>query len=156
MSVSIYFRKPAAVKVAALRRCLDGLLRGFRLRGAALELSLVGAARIRALNRKFRRKDRVTDVLSFPLDARAPGKGRPWHLGEIVVALPVARRQAARSGRNLTQQTLRLAVHGLVHLQGHDHERGPAARRNFERLETRYLNYLAKKGWMPWDGSLRL
>ncbi|MFO1462486.1 MAG: rRNA maturation RNase YbeY [bacterium] len=156
MALRLYYRKPAPLRIAALRRCLEALQRRFQLTSADIELSLVGEGRIRTLNRKYRRKDRVTDVLSFPLEPARPPRGRPWHLGEIVVALPVARRQARRAGRSLAQQVLRLAVHGLLHLQGHDHETGETQRRRFEALEARYLNYLAKKGMMPWDGSLRL
>jgi len=156
MSVSLFFRKPAPLRSAVLSGCLEALLRRFRMKGAELELSLVGETRIRSLNRKFRGKDRSTDVLSFPLDARRPRAPRPWQLGEIVIALPVARRQARRAGRTLTQQTLRLAVHGLVHLQGYDHERGAEELRRFEILEAQYLNYLSKGGWLRWDGSLRL
>ena len=156
MSVKLYARAGTPVRLAILRRCLEALLRKHGLDQAELELSLVGEVRIRRLNRQFRHKDSVTDVLSFPMDAKKPKGGRPWCLGEIVVATPVARRQAARAGRRLTQQVLRLAVHGMVHLQGYDHERGPRAAQHFHRLESRYLQYLSKKGLMPWDGSLLL
>lgn len=156
MSVNVYSRKGTRVKLAPLRRSVEALLRRAGMAKAELDLSLVGATRIRQLNRKFRKKDSVTDVLSFPIDAAAPKGARPWCLGEIVVATPVAQRQALRARRSLTQQILRLAVHGLVHLRGLDHELGPRQARNFEKLETHYLQYLAKKGLMPWDGSLRL
>lgn len=156
MSVRLFARAGTSVRLRALRRCLEVLMRKEGLAAAELELSLVGERRIRTLNREHRRKDAVTDVLSFPIDARAPKGGRPWCLGEIVIATPVAARQARRARRTLTQQTLRLAVHGLVHLQGYDHELGPRAARHFETLEARYLTYLKRKGLMPWDGSLRL
>ena len=156
MSVNVFFRKGTRVQVAPLRRSVEALLRRAGMAKAELDLTLVGAARIRELNRKFRKKDSVTDVLSFPIDAVAPKGARPWCLGEIVVATPVARRQALRARRSLTQQVLRLAVHGLVHLRGLDHELGPRQARHFEKMETHYLRYLAKKGLMPWDGSLRL
>lgn len=156
MSVRLFARAGTPVRPAALRRCLEALMRKEGLGGAELEISLVGERRIRSLNREHRRKDAVTDVLSFPIEAKAPKGGRPWCLGEIVIATPVAARQARRARRTLTQQALRLAVHGLVHLQGHDHELGPRAAKRFEALEARYLNYLSRKGLMPWDGSLRL
>ena len=156
MSVNVYSRKGTRVQVAPLRRSVEALLGHAGMARAKLDLSLVGATRIRALNREFRKKDSVTDVLSFPIDAAAPKGGRPWCLGEIVIATPVARRQALRARRSLTQQVLRLAVHGLVHLSGLDHELSSAELRRFEKLETHYLRYLSKKGLMPWDGSLRL
>lgn len=156
MSVKLYARAGTPVRLAPLRRCLEALLRRQGLVQADLELSLVGEVRIRRMNREFRHKDSVTDVLSFPMDAKKPKGGRSWCLGEIVIATPVAKGQAARAGRSLTQQVLRLAIHGLVHLQGHDHETGPRAAKRFHHLESRYLQYLSKKGFMPWDGSLLL
>jgi len=155
MSVSLFSRKETKVRLAVLRRCLEALLRHVGETRAELEISLVGAARIRALNREYRKKDKVTDVLSFPIEASSPKGDRPWHLGEIVIATPVAKDQARRAGRRLTQQVLRLAVHGFVHLHGEDHEIGAAEAKRFEALERKYLQYLDKKGLMPWDGSLR-
>lgn len=156
MSVSLYSRKGTKVQLAILRRCLEALLRHVGESRAALEVTLVGRARIRALNREYRKKDKVTDVLSFPIDASPPKGGRPWHLGEIVIATPVAKDQARRAGRRLTQQVLRLAIHGFVHLHGLDHEIGAAEAKRFEAYEKKYLHFLAKKGLMPWDGSLLL
>jgi metalloprotein, YbeY/UPF0054 family len=139
-----------------LRRSIEACLALFKMEAATLELSLVSGPAIRSLNRKFRSKDRVTDVLSFPLDRKPRGEKFPWHLGEIVIALPVARQQARVAGRPLIQQLTRLAVHGIVHLTGRDHEKNPAARRSFERLESKCLRHLQRKGLTPWDGSLRL
>ena len=73
---------------------------------------------MRALNRKYRGKDKPTDVLSFPADDDAELSG----LGDIVIATGVARRQA-RGGRSFVPAELRvLALHGLLHLLGYDHE----------------------------------
>ena len=107
------------------------------------------------LNREYRAKDKTTDVLSFPVDVRPPFGQGPWHLGSIFVATSVARQQAKRARRDLNAQVLRLAVHGLVHLQGLDHEEGPEAAKKFEKKERKYLKYLSKQGHYPWDGSLQ-
>lgn len=156
MPVEIYSRKNRRLNTAALRRCLEALLSASKRRRASLELSFVGSSRIRELNRRHRRVDKSTDVLSFPLETAPPPKGRPWHLGEIVICTPVASAQARRAKRSLTQQALRLAVHGFVHLHGLDHEEGERQRRAFEALERKYLLRLDKKGSMKWDGSLQL
>jgi|SRR5579864_1232664 len=89
-----------------------------RLIGLSGEVSilLTSNADIRRLNREFRNKDRVTDVLSFP--ASAPGCA-----GDIAIALPVAAAQARRHGHSLREETELLALHGLLHLRGYDHER---------------------------------
>lgn len=70
---------------------------------------------MRALNRQFRGKDAVTDVLSFPSDARG-------FLGDIVIASGVAARQAKDAGHSLQTEIRVLALHGLLHLLGFDHE----------------------------------
>lgn len=155
MSVVIFCRKNHPVQITKLRRCLENLLKYSGMGEATLEVSLVGEKRIRDLNRQYLGRDRITDVISFPMDPKPPFKGVPWHLGEIFLATPVARRQAAKARRSLTAQVIRLGVHGVIHLQGLDHERSTKARKDFEALEGRYLNYLKKKGWFSWDGSLQ-
>ena len=80
-----------------------------------VSVALVGTARIRALNRRYRGKDAPTDVLSFPGDA-------PGFLGDIVIAAEVARRQADEAGHALGTEVRVLALHGLLHLLGYDHE----------------------------------
>jgi probable rRNA maturation factor len=85
-----------------------------RARGE-VSLAFVSDAAIRALNREHRRKDEPTDVLSFPSD-------EPGFLGDVVIATGVARRQARRAGHGFGVEARVLALHGLLHLLGHDHE----------------------------------
>ncbi len=155
MPVTIYSRKNCPVQDAALRRCLEEVLRFSGRETALLEISLVGRKGISRLNQKYRGKKGVTDVLSFPLDSKPTAKNSPWHLGEIVIATEVAKRQARQARRTLTQQVVRLSVHGFVHLVGGDHEAGPALKRRFEAEEKKFLRYLTKKGLFRWDGSLQ-
>jgi len=88
--------------------------------GSAEELSLLfcGDAMMRTFNRRYRRKDRTTDVLSFPAGPGAP-KG---FLGDLVISAPEARRQARSAGVSLRDATEKLLLHGLLHLLGYDHE----------------------------------
>ena len=92
-----------------------------------LALVLVSDRKMRSLNLKFRGVDRVTDVLSFPLcgeetlDAsRSTGE---QYLGDVVIATGVAARQARNAGHRLGIEFRILALHGLLHLLGYDHER---------------------------------
>src|SRR4051812_4758750 len=85
-----------------------------RARGA-MTVAIVSDARVRALNRKFRKKDKPTDVLSFPSDEKG-------FLGDVVIAEGVARRQAREAGHPLATELRVLALHGLLHLLGYDHE----------------------------------
>lgn len=85
-----------------------------RARGV-VTVAIVSDGRVRRLNRVYRRKDAPTDVLSF-------SSGEPGHLGDIAIAAGVARRQARAAGHSLQTELRVLALHGLLHLLGYDHE----------------------------------
>lgn len=134
-----------------------------------LSLMLVSDSGIRRLNREFREKDQATDVLSFPQlepdrtgieppqpDARReaprrPGrkagaaKAPPLALGDVVISVDMARRQARELGQTTAARIRTLLIHGLLHLLGYDHERSAAeARRMFAR-EHELAAYLNKE-----------
>ena len=81
--------------------------------GRELSLHLCGDDEIRSLNRDYRHKDTPTDVLSFPQD--------PPLLGDVVISVHTAARQAAERGHDLPTELRILLVHGVAHLLGHDH-----------------------------------
>ena len=87
-----------------------------------LTLILCHDPEIRSFNRRFRHHDEATDVLSFPL-SEPDDEGFPTvpHLGDIMISVDTAARQASRHGLDLHGEVLRLAAHGLMHLLGHDH-----------------------------------
>lgn len=94
------------------------------------DLAIVGEKRMRILNRIWRRKDRVTDVLSFESGRLGKGKkdfifapGNIFHLGEIVICCPVAARQARENGHSFDKEMAILLIHGILHLAGYDHEK---------------------------------
>ena len=76
-------------------------------------------ARMRTLNRRWRGKDRSTDVLAFPTNGHGAGRG---FLGDIVISVPYAAREARRRREPAAREVDRLLVHGLLHLMGYDHE----------------------------------
>jgi probable rRNA maturation factor len=95
---------------------------GAWLRGVApasarghLTIAIAPDTRVRALNKRFRRTDKATDVLSFPAGERG-------ELGDVIIAAGVARRQALAAGHSLQTELKVLALHGLLHLLGYDHE----------------------------------
>ena len=108
------------------------------LRGVALAITLTTDRRIRTLNRRWRQSDHATDVLSFPGGPPPPGWPGPLVLGDIVISLDTARRQAKRAGRTLSGELDRYLAHGLLHLLGHDHHR-PSEARKMAALEDRLL-----------------
>lgn len=106
------------------------------LQGAALALGVSGEVAlvfggdraIRRLNARYRRKDRPTDVLSFP------GPGGDQGLGDIIISVPAAERNAGRFGRALSAELEVLALHGFLHLLGYDHETDDGT---MDRVEAR-------------------
>jgi len=97
-------------------RMLDAL----GLADAELSILLVDDATIRVLNRRHRGKDRPTDVLAFPVDER-PVSNAPRILGDVVISLETALRQARSRSRPLLPEVRFLLAHGLLHLVGYDH-----------------------------------
>jgi len=107
-----------------------------RARGE-VTVALVSDRRMRVLNRAFRGKDYATDVLSFPMGADGgDGPGHPRGLGDIVIAAGVAARQAREHGHPAATEIRLLALHGLLHLLGYDHE-DPDDRGRMARTEAR-------------------
>ena len=103
---------------------------------ASATLALVGDARIQKLNCDFRGHDKPTDVLSF---AAARNEDDPDYLGDIVVSVDTASRQAKRRGSNLRRELKVLSLHGFLHLLGYDHEKDDGEMRRIEyRLRRRF------------------
>jgi len=82
----------------------------------------VGDAAIRKLNKQFRGKDQVTDVLSFPNEAERFEAENQSQLGEVVIAVERAATQAKQNGLTFSNEVEQLILHGLLHLCGYDHE----------------------------------
>jgi probable rRNA maturation factor len=98
---------------------------------------LAGDRTLRQLNRSFRDKDKPTDVLSFPGDETPDGR----HLGDVVISIPTARRQAAEAGHAAERELRVLALHGVLHCLGHDHESDDGEMERLERkLRRRWLD----------------
>ena len=131
----------------------DGLVRGevarrarvvFKALGlgdAELSVVLTDDARIHALNRDFRHMDKPTDVLAFAMHEGELGSIGTDILGDVVVSVETARRQAAREGHDVLAEVTMLLTHGILHLLGWDHDT-PAKDRKM-RAETARLVALA-------------
>ena len=98
-----------------------------------VSVAIVSDRRMRALNRQFRGKDKVTDVLSFPSDPSTSLRaGERGFMGDIVVASGVAKQQAKAAGHSVQTEIRVLALHGLLHLLGYDHEHDGGKMARFE------------------------
>lgn len=115
-----------AVDLDVLEKAIRRAVESESLEGPVdLSVTLTGDEEIRRLNATYRDTDEVTDVLSFPQmenagDFVVPPDG-VLHLGDIVISLPQAQRQAAEYGHSGLQELAQLAVHGALHLLGYDH-----------------------------------
>ena len=137
-AVSIAIRwKKKPVDRARLARLVRLVLAGEGRRGARVGVVLTDNDELHRLNRDFRERDMVTDVLSFPADATDSEDGR--YLGDIAISLERAAEQAARFGNRFPDEVDRLLVHGLLHLCGFDHHT-PADGRRMKARERTYLD----------------
>ncbi len=138
--------RKTGLDLGAIERTVDALLQAVDEPESTVSVSFVRDPRIRELNRAYRGMDKPTDVLSFPLtepdDAFA---GAERLLGDIVISVDTAKRQAAEYDAPIGREVERLLIHGVLHLLGHDHlETDERAR--MEAEERR----LAAAIGMPW------
>lgn len=130
----------AVLKEAA--RCMNE-----PLDDAELSLSFVGEAEMAELNQRYRSKEGSTDVLSFTL-AEEEGPeltGVPRLLGDIVVSLPNAQRQAVEYGHTVRRELAFLLIHGFLHLLGEEHEgKGEAARHQAQTMKRKEKDCIAR------------
>jgi len=119
----------ARVDVGRLRARARALLAVVGHGRSELSIALVDDGEMRTLNRTWRGRDRPTDVLSFSLLEGEGRRHRGALLGDVVISVETAAAQAAARHRSLDDEVLRLLIHGLLHVLGHDHERDDEARR---------------------------
>ncbi|HVA29181.1 MAG TPA: rRNA maturation RNase YbeY [Candidatus Baltobacteraceae bacterium] len=146
MPTTIHYRndvRGSGVDARALKTTMRALMRAVGEGDAAISVSLVDDAAVREINREHRGKDKPTDVLSFPLEPEPFSEERL--LGDIVISVDTARRQAADYDAPLQREVYRLLIHGLLHVLGHDHEK-PVERARMEAEERRLAEAIA----MPW------
>jgi probable rRNA maturation factor len=130
-------RVELAVKVPRARHAA-GVLRAAAARWVGrqeLSIALVSDREMRALNRRWRGKDRSTDVLSFPLQEAGA-------LGDVVISIDTARRQARQGGWPLSVELRRLLAHGILHCRGYDHQ----TRRDALRMAAAERRLLGSRG----------
>lgn len=129
------------VRETVVQRVIQWLLVSLGEAESEVSIEFVGDTRMRRLNREYRKKDRTTDVLAFA-SREAGGPPSPL-LGDVVVSVPTARRQASSLGHSLNEELVRLLIHGVLHLVGYDHERSEAEARKMKQKEGRLLTYVS-------------
>lgn len=150
MSVFVESRvRTVKVNPVLVRKFASMILSSMNEESSDLSVTFVGDQRMRRLNRRYRRKDKPTDVLAFAIrDACLPVRTRIGSapLGDVVIAVPTAIRQARAAKRSLREEMAVLLIHGILHLCGYDHERGE---REARRMHKRERTLLEQFGMVP-------
>lgn len=97
-----------------------------------LSIALVGQGRIRELNKKYRKKNKVTDVLAFQYDNHK--------VGEVVICLREVKKNAKKYNSTFKKELARVLIHGILHLLGYDHEKSEAKAKKMREKENYYLS----------------
>lgn len=160
LSIDIVNRTRTPVPAAWLTRPARaaGRILAGRLGIQRIDISLVGTARMRALNRRWRAVDRPTDILSFRGSRQFVWPRATDVEAALVIALPVARREARLRRATLREELTQLVIHGMAHLAGFDHERSRREARRMAAIETRIFhtaNPVRKQGGMSCRGRQR-
>lgn len=125
---------------------------GKPIKSAQLNLLICGDQKIKTINREFRQKNKITDVLSFPAQENLRGmqavdwiKKGELSLGDLVLSLPQAQRQAREFNITLEEEVVHLFFHGFLHLLGFDHEISLSEEKLMQKMEAKLLEKFAKK-----------
>jgi probable rRNA maturation factor len=134
MNVDVQGRVSGAPPPARVRKLLTRASQATRSGAGEVSVLFCADARMRGLNRRYRGKDRSTDVLAFPA-----GEGGNGFLGDIVISVPFAGREARRRSESRAREIDRLLLHGFLHLMGYDHETDEGEMEALERRLRRRL-----------------
>ncbi len=138
-------RRPG-IKSAPIREAITETLKGEkRPAGTEVSVLIVNDGRIRELNRAYRGVDSPTDVLAFAMNEGRFADLHPELLGDVVISVCRAEAQAAEAGHDLMEELRLLAVHGTLHLLGHEDETS-SGRARMRRRERKYLRSAQKHG----------
>ena len=132
-------QKKVRVPLRAVEDFSAKLLRQLKLKSGAADIAFVTDAEMASLNKTYRKKNKPTDVLSFPARSFRKGKHRNSFLGDIAIAPAYARRYAKKNGRSLESELAVLMLHGILHLLGYDHETDRGQMDRVERKLRRKL-----------------
>jgi len=132
-----------------LKKIASIVLKGEKIKKETeLSLALIGSGRMRKINKRYRGKNRVTDVLAFPeskilLEKFRVGPAKKIQgLGEIVICLREVKKNAKRFDSTLEKELAKVLIHGILHLLGYDHEKREDEAKKMEQREEYYLSQI--------------
>jgi len=131
---------------AKISKLIEYALRKLHTESACVSINFVSRRIMQQMNRKYRGKDRVTDVLSFAVYDGSPAEFIGVNdLGDIFICIPVIEKQAREFGVTVEEELFRMLVHGLLHLLGYDHEKSKKEEKKMFDLQEKILEDYAKK-----------
>ena len=126
-----------SLRLPVIRNLIERILSAAGESNTVLSVEFIGDQRMRRLNALYRGRDMTTDVLAFAM-REAPGP-RSTLLGDVVISVPRAVKQAAEQGHPVQHELAVLLIHGILHLLGYDHERGVPEASRMRRKERALL-----------------
>lgn len=139
MKILVRNEQRQRVGIEAIKKTAAQILNKTAYPKAELSILLSDDKGIRELNKKYRKRDKATDVLSFPMcsdfELRTPNS--ELILGDVVISVETAKKQAKENAVALNQEITRLLVHGILHLLGFDHEKGGRQALQMRKQEER-------------------
>lgn len=141
-------RLPLYINAVRIERALQILLRAIGRADGEVDVLLTDDHGIRGLNARWRATPRPTNVLAFPPSGPLPEEIRRGFLGDVAISVETARREAEMLGNGIEARIETLLVHGLVHLLGEDHERGPEEANRMAAREAELIDLLHKEKTM--------
>jgi rRNA maturation RNase YbeY len=149
MKYDVEINQRAGGKISKKRvdKIVEQTLRAVGVKKAEISIAFVGDAEMKRLNKEWRGKNCVTDVLSFDYRSRkTPIEKTPKNaeiFGEIIISYPQAARQAGEGGHSVGEEIKMLLVHGLLHLVGYDHEKSLKEAKEMEGLQHKIIKLLS-------------
>ena len=138
-------QKPIPLNLRKIRRVAQRILADLALPEAELSILLVDDIQIRDLNRRYLRRDKPTNVLSFPMKEGEFSILHPQLLGDLVISVETAKRQSNRFGLDEMEMVSLLMIHGILHLIGYEHERTKKGAREMTIKQKELLHTITGK-----------
>lgn len=138
------FKRPSLVFTKALQKHLQEFLERFGKGHYQVSLLFCDDAFIQNLNSHYRQKDYATDVLAFSQDEGEEIVSNVACIGDIIVSAQTAQRQAETHQISYEEELARLSIHGLLHLLGYDHEKGPEAESEMLAMQDELMDVFMK------------
>lgn len=138
MAYKIEINQKVKVAEDGLKKVVEETLKTAAVQDAEISIAIVSDKEIKELNKKYRGKNKVTDVLSFGYRANPL-------IGEIIICLPQVKRQAKENNANWKNELIFMLIHGVLHLCGYDHEKSEKEARKMERIQDQICESLIQK-----------